>query len=412
MSLLLIDSFDHYATADVTAERKWSLYTQLDGSDTPAISPSGGRRSGGAAYFFCDFQTACSPIARRFGFSGDDTITSACIVGFAFKATGSGAFVTNFIATSGAGYPTFFPYAGVKSPFAGPQGRNTLLNIRSQDDAGLLYGMVAFATEENGQISVWRGEDPLSTPEVGYVHLGSTNRALSPEQWYYLEFKVLVDNSSGTVEIRVNRETWLSLSGQKTYLSPDGVPHVGWCEVDIGHMVGGSSAIAGPDAGIHEWYIDDVYIASGDTTSTNDVADFWGDHAITVKQVTGTGALTQLTPGGADPNWQQVNDDTPDGDVSYNSADNIGDADVYVVEDATSGAIVDAIQVVACVRSVLAVALAQAALRSAGVNYAGVSTLVQTEYIYVHHIWTKDPADDGVISDTDWNAMQIGVRRG
>jgi hypothetical protein len=422
MSLLIIDSFDHYATADVTAERKWYTYDQEDSSGgTQAIDPSGGRRSGGALKMSTDdgIFNVISPICRRFGFAGDDTITSACIVGFAFKGSGAGAFVTDF---QGTFYPTFYPWAGVKSPFAGPQiANNWLLNIRTQDDTGSLYGMVIFTLESNGQIFAYLGEDPTSSPEAGLQFIGRTDRALHPEQWYFLEFKTLIDNSSGTIEIRVNGETWLSLSGIKTYILSDsagdpfpGIPQVGWCEVCIGHLSSGTQGVAdhGPNAGDHIWHIDDVYVASGGVTDTNDVADFWGDHAIEVKQVTGTGALTQLTPGGADPNWQQVNDDTPDGDVSYNSADNSGDADVYVVEDATSGATVDAIQVLACVRSVLAVAVAQAALRSTGVNYAGPSTLVQTEYIYVHNVWTKDPADDGVISDTDWNAMQVGVRRG
>lgn len=407
--LRILDSFDHYATADLLAEAKWQLYTAGAGGSfyTMAIDPTGGRHGGGALHLTATFQDATAPLRKNFAPEpGDGTITSACIVGFAFKAEGAGAFVSNF---DGASYYPDAPPGSLP-----PQPRNTLLSVRSQDNGGVLYGMVSYSIEKNGCIYVWRGDRSTTLPDAGFVFLGRTDRALKPGKWYYIEIKTVVDNTSGVVEIHVDGEVWLSLTGQDTYLQPDGLPHVGWCEVALFHLTAGSSSF-GASAGTHEWYIDDVYVADGDTSSTNDVADFWGDHHMQVRQVTADGALIQMVPSSG-VNHENVDDSTPDGDATYNEAVNALDADLFVCEDAVggAGATIDAMQVVAHVKpGITGAAEASSVLRSAGVNYAGGTFLiVGSNYRFTRHVWTRDPADNGVISGADFNAFQIGVIRG
>lgn len=412
MALLIIDSFDHYSTDDIPS--KWYLYAQEGvggGGGFTHINGSEGRFGNGALHMSVLQLEAAAPISKNFGDGvGGGTISTACIVGFAFKASGPGAFVTNFEGIS------LYPDMGAKS--LAPQGRNTLLLIRSQNDQGQLYGMIGYTLEANGQINVWRGEWTATLPEAGFVWLGRTSKVLRPDQWYYIEFRTTIDNGGGEIDIRVNGESWLSLTGQDTYLDPaypNDPPHVGWCEVVVGHLVGGIGGILGYSVGRHDWYFDDLYIADGSTSATNTVNTFWGDHAIRARRVTADGAVIQFVPAGGGTNYDKVDDLTADGDASYNVAVNAGDTDTFIVEDAVggAGATVEAVQVLADVKaSGTGIAVASAILRSAGVNYQGDVFSIEDEYEFVRHIWTLDPADTGVISGADFNGFEIGVIRG
>lgn len=396
MSMLMLDSFDHYATSDI--ERKWTqLYGQAaQGTGTTAISSGTGRRGTNSLRMRTGASGAgCEPIARFWAPTAEE-----CIVGFAFKASGAGAFATN------AGGNYLYPWAGIAS--LNPIGRNTLLLVRSGN-----FTMVGFTLESNGTIMAWRGDDP-GTTEAGFVHLGTTSEALQPNIWYYLEFKVLVHNSAGTVEVKINGVTRMNLTSQDTYIdpgttSPYPAPFVGWDEVVIGHL---TASIV--NAGEHIWDFDDLYVADGSAgTATNDVSDFWGDHRIDARRVTADGAMTQMTPLSGSDHFAMVDDPVPDDDATYNSEGTAGQIDTFVVENApVSGADVDAVQVVYLSRrSQEGNSISKPVLRSGGVNYSGDGFGDTQSYDYRWGIWTKDPSDNGVISDTDWNAMEVGVEK-
>jgi hypothetical protein len=50
-------------------------------------------------------------------------------------------------------------------------------------------------------------------------------------------------------------------------------------------------------------------------------------------------------------------------------------------------------------------------IRSGGVDYANTPHGPSASYYFERSIWTKDPDDDGEISDTDFNAMEFGVKK-
>lgn len=402
----MLDSFDHYATADI--ELKWGqLYGQsARGSGSTAISAGTGRRGTSSLRMRCGASNvggACEPIARFFGSTAE-----VCIVGFAFKASGLGAFVTNISGNY------LYPFAGFQS--LNPVSRNTLLLIRSGN-----WTMVGFTLESNGTIMAWRGED-AGTTEAGFVHLGTSDIALQPNQWYYLEFKVLIDESFGTVELKINGATQMNLTGQDTYIDPTTggflipypAPPIGWDEIVIGHLTAGNAVSIGQNVGEHIWDFDDLYVADGSVgTATNDVSDFWGDHRIDARRVTADGAMTQMTPLSGTDHFDMVDDLTQDGDTTYNSELTAGQIDTFVVENApAAGYDVDAVQVVYLARrSQEGTSVTKPVLRSGGSNYSGAGVYNTQTYDYHWGIWTKDPADNGVISDTDWNAMEVGVEK-
>jgi hypothetical protein len=400
MAIKMLDSFDHYATSDI--ERKWTqLYPQSGDPASTTIASGTGRRGSNSLRMSIASSGVgtCEPISRFF-----PSTATVCVVGFAFKATGAGAFVTNTAGTY------LMPWAGLTS--LNPHGRNWLLNIRSGN-----RGQIIFTLEDNGTIMAWRGENPGST-EPGTVWLGTTSEALEPNQWYYLEFKVLIHNSAGTVDVRINGVNRLSLSGADTYWNPEPagyypIPAVGWDEVVIGHLTCGAGFVIGQYAGIVTWDFDDLYIADGTSTATNDVVDFWGDHRIDARRITADGATLQMSPLGAGDHYVEVDDLVPDDDTTYNTEDTAGHIDTFVVENAAvAGYVVDAVQVLnLSKRSQEGDSTTKPVLRSAGTNYSGAAKGNNTTYSYGWDIWTKDPADNTTILDTEWNAMEVGVEK-
>jgi hypothetical protein len=327
-----------------------------------------------------------------------------CIVGFAFKATGTGAFVTN------AAGQYLYPYAGLTS--LNPVGRNWLLNIRSGN-----RGQIIFTLEDNGTIMAWRGENP-GTSDPGLIWLGTTSEALEPGVWYYLEFKVLINQTVGTVDIRINGVNKLALSGIDTYHDPSPgsfypTPDVGWDEVVVGHLTCGAGFVIGQYAGPVIWDFDDLYIADTLSVTTNDVVDFWGDHRIDARIVTADGAMTQMTPVSGSAHYVHVDDLVPDDDATYNTESTPGEIDTFVVENApVAGYNVDAVQVIYLARrSQEGDSLTKPVLRSGSTNYSGAAKGDAQTYAYNWDIWTKDPGDYSVITDTEWNAMEVGVEK-
>lgn len=76
---------------------------------------------------------------------------------------------------------------------------------------------ISFRILTTGAIEVTRGEtEPsTSTGTTGTV-LGTTGPVLTAQTWNHVEMKVFLDNSAGTVQLRVNGVTVLNLSGIDT----------------------------------------------------------------------------------------------------------------------------------------------------------------------------------------------------
>jgi hypothetical protein len=162
MSLLFIDGFDHYATADIA--KKWN--SSAGGGNT-AISSSNGRRGGGALsapYNGGGVQRAMAPGA-------------SFVMGFAFT-TGS--------------YPT------------------TSMALAALKDAGTTQ--CALLLNSDGTLSVVRSTGTALTS-------GTSVSALSVSTYYYIEWKVTIADSisAGSCKVKVNGVDWITVAtGQDT----------------------------------------------------------------------------------------------------------------------------------------------------------------------------------------------------
>ena len=145
MTLLFIDGFDHYATADIA--KKWN-----SSGATVSILPTGGRRGGGAVR-----HTSSTP-----GTTKTIPVATSFVLGFAVK------------------FNTF-----------------TILPILSLLDAGTVQ--CGLTVNLDGTLSVVRG---TSTAVSG----GTSTYTFTAGEWVYVEWKVTIADSIGadTCKVRVN----------------------------------------------------------------------------------------------------------------------------------------------------------------------------------------------------------------
>lgn len=102
----------------------------------------------------------------------------------------------------------------------------------------------------------------------GTGFLGQTTQAFRQNAWYFIEYKVFCHNSTGTVDVKVNGESWASFSGIDT--RPNNSLD-GWDAVRVSNI---SNFVAGQ-------LLDDWYICNGMGSVNNDyLGDIVVDHIV------------------------------------------------------------------------------------------------------------------------------------
>ena len=262
MAIIFMDSFDHYATANVGQK-----YAYVNG-DAVTISVGGGRRGTSALYLTNNDSVAMS-LPRT---------PSTVILGVAMMRVG--------------GY--YLPAAPSVIRF-------------NNDPAGVQHCYLGF--DASYRLYVARGSTTLAT--------GTT--IIEMNKWYYLEFKVKIHDTLGTVQLRLNGvNDFTPLTGQDT---SNGSPST-LTSISIGPTNVGAT------------YFDDLYVCD-DTGGSND--NFLGDTAITYCAPSGSGVRTNFTPYTL-TNWQNVDDATPN-DNDYNSSNVVGATDLFAMPDIGNGTV-------------------------------------------------------------------------
>lgn len=239
-----MDSFDHYATADLTA--KW---TGFGASSLDFLIDTANARTG----------RACGQILRNGIFKTIDR-QQTWIAGAAvkFEGLGSGGFL--FL------------------------------------DVGTVQ--VQLVSQGDGTFAVYRGT------AGGAVLLGQSDPsdAISANRYFYLECKVIIDSSAGYIEVRLNGQVILKLTGVNTKVTANSTADV--------------FALHGPGGGTKLW-VDDLYVNDANG-GIND--DFWGDTQIGLLIPTSDGDFSGFTPSTGSAHFSLVNEIPPDGDATYVSA--------------------------------------------------------------------------------------------
>ncbi len=252
---------------------------------------------------------------------------------------------------------------------------------------------VRTASNERYELSV----SPIGTVGIGQGGWpsGESLRAISAQTWNYFELKVVEGNSNGLLELRVNSQTWLTLSGQ--YIQTGNrLVGAGICWVDQPAAV--------------ELLFDDFYLADGSGTRNN---DYLGDVRIDALSPAGAGSFSQWTPSGAGQNFEMVDEALPD-HSDYVTGANTGDRDSYSFEPlpAMNTPTVLGVQVTALAQKNDAGAGTLKALTQSGASVAtGPTQALTTDPTYLTTVF-EQTAEGFDWSETELNAAEFGVEKG
>jgi hypothetical protein len=357
MALLFMDSFDHYATADIA--EKWTSITQ------------------NASYL----------TIGAYGRNGTNGLWN--------PNTGQ----TNGITATVLG--------GITEVIVG-----VALQIKTAS-LTLASGVIGFGTGTNWQCGIHILPDltiqPFCVDSAGWQPgagvqyapaIGTPSTyALQVGVWAYLEVKMKCNATTGYCIVRVNGTEILNQTGLDTSWDGTGLTRVG---------------IGGNGSSHFTYYFDDLVVM--DTTGSLNNA-FLGDVTVSALYPNGDGAshdwlLSTGTPDtGVDHDCIDepiVNDDT-----DYVSTSTVNVKSTYAMQDCAAGADIRAVQILASVRKgAEGPGQIKLVTRSNSTDYDGAAQGIGgTSYAYVREVREVDPATSAAWLEAAWNAVEIGIKK-
>jgi hypothetical protein len=232
----------------------------------------------------------------------------------------------------------------------------------------------------------WRGA-------VGTV-LGTGSSGLTANTWAYVEVKVTINDTTGSVHVRVNGAPVLALTNVDTRNAGNPTANA----VRLGSTGNLSTSV---------FEYDDIYIFDG-TGSVNN--DFAGDCRVAAVRPTGAGATAAWTPS-AGANYACVDEAPPNADTDYVSSATAGQTDTYAFADLAVIGTVKAVQATAVVRKDDAGTRTLALVaRPGGTDRPGATQAVGDSYGSLSEIWNTNPDTAGAWTVAELNAGEWGVK--
>lgn len=336
MTLRFFDGWDHYATADVL-----EMWTAVESSSADQSIATGTGRRGGNGW-------TCNTALR--GLNTAIPSTSTVIVGFALNMGGSPA---------------------------------SALNIIELRETATIH--IALRVNTDLSVSVLRNTTVLASSAAGVI---------TASGYCYLELKAVINDSTGTYEVRINGANVLSASGADTRNGGTGVVTV----VAIKFARTGQ-------------IFDDLYICDSAGSDNN---DFLGDRRVDAYYPNGNGNSSQMVGSDADStdNYLLVDESAPNDDTDYVQSDVVGNKDTYSFQNmAHTPASISGVMIVmnakkddAGSRSICSVT------RSGGTDYDASTHALSTSYTYYKDIRESDPATSTAWTQSGFNNAEHGPK--
>jgi hypothetical protein len=364
MALLFMDSFDHYATADITS--KWSaLLTPPSGTgDTSGIAAVGRHTSNGWKMSVTGSSSGASKQLALAPAGIVDPTTLIC--GFAINPVTPFSLLSNGVSQAvGAGNPSI------------------LCTVRT--GAGEQFWI---RLDQAGTLSVFRTSNLVGTTSGGLVQ-GAYN---------FVEIRAVI-STSGQITIRINGVQVLALTAVNIAASGGTT----WSELRLGYQAAGAGVS-------HEWDFDDLYLLDGSGAAPWNA--FLGDVRVDARLPTAPGATTGWTPS-AGANWQNVDDAAPNGDTDYNSGATAPLTDTFVVQDApVVGAPIFGVQHNLSLKKMDAgICSVCPVVRHGGTDYVGSDVGSSLGYNYGRAVQQVNPGTGVQWLEADFNAAEFGYKK-
>jgi hypothetical protein len=237
------------------------------------------------------------------------------------------------------------------------------------------------------QLQVVRGDGTV-------LATGST--VLVTDNWYYIEFKTVLHDTTGSYKVRIDGvdAPGLSATNVDTQNSATGL----WDRVRIGATAGGPTT-----------HVDDLYVADGSGSAPNN--DLLGICRVeTLLPQTGNGFNAGLTTSSGTDHGALV-DEVPPNTTDFNASAIVGAKDTYNYPALTLAGSVLGIQTNLYVnKSDVGPREVCPVLRVVGVDYDGASVQPLTTYTYLHEIHPRNPSTTLGWTVADVAALEAGMK--
>lgn len=338
MALLLVEGFDQYSTDTELNRGGWT------GVSNAVFNSSALNRHGDSSRSI-QLVSNGSPVSHGFAQSGTTII---------------GGFAMNLVD-------------------AGPQTIDIFRFLLAGEEK------IVLRTTSSGQLAIDRGATNLD--------ITTGDPVFTQDVWYYVEVKVLMDNTVGTYEVKVDGQTVMSDTNVDT----------------LNGTTAACDTVSLISSSTNDAVFDDVYVADA---SGSDLTDFAGDCRVETIVPDGAGNSSAWTPS-AGSNWQNVDDMAPsDDDTTYNETSTAANEDLYTFAALTG----DVGTVYGVVVSALVRKLdpgfreIRCLARNNVTTVQGASQALGTGYSYKNEIYENDPDGGGNWTEADVNSAEFGIR--
>lgn len=361
MTLLLLEGFDWFETADLpTAYGILGTFNE-SGTPTVTIEESGGRNG-----------DKCLRIASGSGSSAFDNLQAKSIaIDIAAGTESIIGFAVKFVTLPNAGNLVF---AAIDNGGIGTSKFNISL-IR------LLDGTIS-AGYSNGQF-----------------YAGSTgSTVMSAGIWYYIELKFTPHVSTGAIEIRINENIEFTLTNINT-------------QRNTNNYISFHFGLNEPATTLPVVEYDDFYICDALGSENN---DYLGDIQVKMLTPDGNGNTNQFTGSDANSvdNYLLVDDGAaPDDDTTWSENGTSGQKDLYTYTNLPSGtASVKGVAVKTIGKKVSAGPDLKAVVRSNVTESDSANFGLGTSYLAKQVIYEQDPNTASAWTESGVNAIEAGVK--
>lgn len=342
----------------------------------------------------------------NFGFGGNAT-ASTTVTAFGYgKALSVGRGVDIYRNARGRytgrctwGCRMFFPLTG-SGYFLG-----TVDNLASTGSSSQPQWYLRF--DSFGAISFYTVTTTAGTTSVALI-AKSASYSFFPGQQFYFEVQWTPGTgTSGSIEVRVNTATVLTLPATKTangtLIAPATLPGFDllWLGVDATGS-GGSGDIG--------WYVDDMYFLdnAGSTNTT-----FLGNVRAKYLPPTGNSTPLNFLIGGTTPaatNWQSALNSALD-DTKYVYSPTINDQDLYTIDPQVNAPFVYGVEVSGAYRQDDATQRSIAnTVKSGATGATGATKLINQTYTFYDDIFELDPATGVAFTGAGVNGLKVGPK--
>ena len=340
MALLWCDGFDHYGTVSRLLDGPYADITAVS-----SISTSNVRTGANSLLTFAN-----ASLRRVLG--GAKT----------------------FVGLGGAFYWTSLP-AG-----------NNVQRVFDFRDAGNFQQIVLYI-QSTGTISAYRNT----------THLGTTaTPVLTANAYQHIEAQILFSQTVGTIEVRVNGVTVLSLSGQDT--------------CNTANVECSQVTLAGGGGSGGNCYLDDIY-AYDNTGSYNN--SWIGDRRVLTLFPNANTATADWTAVGAATGYECIDEANPNDDTDYINATAAGKISQFGLQNTPAGvsAISGVVMIERARKTEAGIGNTKVSIVSGASVSAGADKPLTEIYTYRQDVFETDPATAAPFTPSGVDSLQFKVER-